>query len=191
MPRQTREQIDAEIVDRACGLFAAHGLRHTSLQQVADDVGYSKAGLLHHFPSKEAIAQAAIRTASEMTTTLVEGVARIPAGVERDRALVEALVDNAFQWPGTAAFLNSVVSAEPTSVPQELIQAGLDLLDVFGISVGNADDARLVQVLSACAGLQACAETAVRTGRTRELRSHITTTAMVTLGHQPHAEWRN
>ena len=91
MPRQSREQADAEIVDRASALFARHGFAHTSLQQVADEVGYSKAGLLYRFPSKDAIYRAAVCSAQERTASLVERTAGLPAGVDRDRALVEAL----------------------------------------------------------------------------------------------------
>ena len=41
-----------QIVDAAFELFAAHGYRGASLQDVADRVGLSQTGLLHYFPSK-------------------------------------------------------------------------------------------------------------------------------------------
>jgi AcrR family transcriptional regulator len=47
--RERRE----EIVEAAMALFAAHGYRGTTIAQVAERVGMSDAGLLHHFPSKE------------------------------------------------------------------------------------------------------------------------------------------
>ena len=65
MLRPTKAEIDAEIIDRAAGLFARHGFAHTSLQQIAEAVKYRKAGLLHHYPSKQAIYEAAIRTGRE------------------------------------------------------------------------------------------------------------------------------
>ena len=50
-----RQQTDEQILDRAAALFARHGFEQTSVQEVADAVGLSKAGLLHHFPSKDAL----------------------------------------------------------------------------------------------------------------------------------------
>ncbi|MBW0102181.1 TetR/AcrR family transcriptional regulator [Pseudonocardia sp. KRD291] len=184
MPRRTRDQTDAEIVDRASALFARHGFRHTSLQQVADEVGYSKAGLLYRFPSKDAIHLAAVRSARERTASLVERVAGVPAGIERDRALVEALVDATLNWPGTAAFLSSVVASAPEAASPELLQAGTALAGAFGLGPESYSDERLVRVLSATAGIQSAADAAVRSGRERELLPHIITAAMDALGHR-------
>src|SRR4051794_12143723 len=47
--RERRE----EIVEAAMALFAARGYRGTTIAQVAERVGISDAGLLHHFASKE------------------------------------------------------------------------------------------------------------------------------------------
>jgi hypothetical protein len=41
--RQTSEQIDRAILDTAAHMFASHGYAGTSVQQVADAVGYSTA----------------------------------------------------------------------------------------------------------------------------------------------------
>ncbi len=56
--RPTRQEIDDEIVERR--LFARYGFQETSLQRIADAVGYSKTGLLHRFPTKEALQDAVI-----------------------------------------------------------------------------------------------------------------------------------
>lgn len=42
-----------EILARALEVFAAKGYRKASLREIADSVGLSQAGLLHHFSSKE------------------------------------------------------------------------------------------------------------------------------------------
>ncbi len=43
--RQSAAEIDHAILDVAAGIFAVHGFAHTSVQQIADAVGYSKPGL--------------------------------------------------------------------------------------------------------------------------------------------------
>ncbi|MFQ6331274.1 TetR/AcrR family transcriptional regulator [Nocardia sp. CWNU-33] len=70
----------ARIVEAALGLFAAHGYRGTSLAAVAEAAGITRSGLLHHFPSKEAL--------------LAEALA------ERDRQAFDAVeVDREYEGP--------------------------------------------------------------------------------------------
>nr|BFE79140.1 hypothetical protein GCM10020093_017410 [Planobispora longispora] len=91
MPRQTREQIDEEIIDCAAMLFARHGFQETSIQRVADAVGYSKSGLLRHYPSKEALQEeVAARCLSELQDITRQAAGHAP-GPERDRAALTAL----------------------------------------------------------------------------------------------------
>lgn len=183
MVRQTREQIDAQIVDHACALFARHGYQHTSLQQVADEVGYSKAGLLHRFAGKEAIYRAAVTAAQEKTEALVAEACAIPAGVERDRALLDGILRTTWEWPGIAAFLFSATGNSSAAAP-ELMHAGMALADAFGLGPEGFTEARLVRMLSATAGLHTSALEAARQERTREWRPHIIATAMDALGHR-------
>ena len=49
-----------EIVDAAVEVFATVGYHKGSLRDVADRVGMSQAGLLHHFPSKEHLLEAVL-----------------------------------------------------------------------------------------------------------------------------------
>jgi AcrR family transcriptional regulator len=50
----------AAIVEAAVEVFSTAGFHKGSLRDVADRVGISQAGLLHHFPSKERLAQAVL-----------------------------------------------------------------------------------------------------------------------------------
>ena len=49
----TPKQLD--ILDAATRVFAHHGFRAGTVQLVAKEAGLSQAGLIHHFPTKEAI----------------------------------------------------------------------------------------------------------------------------------------
>src|SRR3712207_9441823 len=61
--RGFRQQVDEGILDRAAALFARRGFTKTSVQDVADAVGLSKTGLLHHYPSKDALHEAVVAQA--------------------------------------------------------------------------------------------------------------------------------
>lgn len=48
-----------------------HGYARTSVQQLADAVGYSKAGLLHRFGSKQALQAGAVAAAADAVGAVV------------------------------------------------------------------------------------------------------------------------
>src|SRR5215212_286207 len=89
--RPFRQQIDETILDAAAALFARHGFEQTSLKALADAVGLSKAGLLHHFPSKDALFEAAWRHSHVLSRQVVEQVSPMPAGPARERRALELL----------------------------------------------------------------------------------------------------
>ncbi|MDX3660014.1 helix-turn-helix domain containing protein [Streptomyces sp. ID05-26A] len=179
MPKPTKAQIDAEILDRSAALFARHGFANTSLQQIADAVGYTKAGLLHHFPNKDALYRAVVQSCRDQVAALTGAVEEVPLGSERDLAVVEGLVDLAFAFPGVSAFASTLVDSG--DVDQELAEIGLSLVISLGIDPANVDDERMVRVISAMAGLTAAATQAVRIDHTRQWRSHIVAAALDTL----------
>ena len=182
MPRQTKTQIDAEIIDRAAGLFARHGFENTSLQQIADAVSYSKAGLLHHYPSKNAIHDAVFSTGRDYMLALLASVEKLPAGMERDRAVVASSVDYTFEWPGVSAFVNRL-AAEEDNVDPKLTEMGLIIYQALGTPLETATSERIVRITSALSGLGITALLAARIGLKQEWRGDIIAAAMDALGH--------
>ncbi|WGS52093.1 TetR/AcrR family transcriptional regulator [Paraburkholderia sp. D15] len=183
MPKPTKTEITADIIDRAAALFARHGFEHTSLQQIADAVNYSKAGLLHHFPSKLAIYAAALETVREHMQSLRANVESLPVGIKRDRAVVEDMVQFTYDWPGISALSNRIADSEPDGDPQ-LVEVGLILYAALGIDLTAMTEERVVRVTSAFCGLGMTAMQAVRVDRKREWRDHIVHAAMNALGHR-------
>jgi AcrR family transcriptional regulator len=82
-----------EIVDAAVEVFATAGYNKGSLRDVADRVGMSQAGLLHHFPSKEHLLQAVLTWRDDDARALMGEPS--PAGVDLLRGLVELAAYNA------------------------------------------------------------------------------------------------
>ncbi|WP_305783589.1 TetR/AcrR family transcriptional regulator [Symbioplanes lichenis] len=183
MRRPTRQEIDDEIVDQAAALFARHGLRETSVQRIADAAGYSKTGLLHRFPSKEALWEAV----SERCTALLREVAAcpgdLPPGPERDRAVLSALADVALAHPGMIALVLSAFSrsAEPGDSPL-LDEVGEVLFAAFSVPADLPDVARGARVVGALGAL-AVAALALRDLPAGQVREHLVALSSDTLGH--------
>lgn len=55
-----------EILERALEVFAEKGYRRASLREIAESVGLSQAGLLHHFSSKEELFAEVLRKRDEV-----------------------------------------------------------------------------------------------------------------------------
>lgn len=182
MPKPTKSEINADIVDRAAALFARHGFDHTSLQQIADAVNYSKAGLLHHFPSKLAIYAAATETLRAHMLEVRAGTAHIPVGIERDRALVERAVQFTYDFPGVSALSRRIADNEPDGDPQ-LVEIGFILYEALGIDLRNIDMERIVRVTGAFSALSVAALQAVHVDLKREWRPYIVQLTMDALGH--------
>src|SRR3712207_8758015 len=65
----------------SAALFARRGFEQTSVQAIADAVGLSKAGLLHHFPSKDALRAAVLAQVDRKSTRLNSSHANISYAV--------------------------------------------------------------------------------------------------------------
>jgi AcrR family transcriptional regulator len=183
MPRQTKEELDDEIIDCAATLFARHGFKETSVQRIADAVGYSKTGLLHRYPSKEALQQAVLdRCVGEMRQISVV-VGDRPAGPARDRAVVEALVELTLRRPGFVALLLSIVSTfDPAEIPPHLDAVGEALFAAFAVADPDADVARTVRVVGALGAL-AVAAVACHDQPAADVRSLLAAVSFDALGH--------
>jgi AcrR family transcriptional regulator len=182
--RAFRQQADEQIVDRAAALFARRGFRGTSVQAVADAVGLSKAGLLHHFPSKDTLREAVLVEARALAQQALDAVGDMPLGVARDRRAVEIVVDVALAHPGLVALLLAPVTQVGTEPADPELQAGADAaLRAFGVDPATAEPERLVRVAGALAAVAVLALGAHQAGQTVAWRSHVIATSFDALGH--------
>ena len=99
-----------QILDVAFELFATHGVRATTIAAVAEQVGLSEAGLLHHFPSKDALLMAVLARADASFTDTEAWVAEPGGGLESLRR-VPATARVLGERPMLAR-LRAIVSAE-------------------------------------------------------------------------------
>jgi AcrR family transcriptional regulator len=183
MPRPTKQQIDDEILEAAATLFARHGFRETSVQRIADAVGYSKTGLLHRYPSKEALQQAVIdRSLGEMRAIAGE-VAAVAPGAARDRAVITGIAELALRCPGTVALLLSGLLGEPeTEIATALHDIGEAIFTAFAVDCPEAQPARMIRVTGALGAL-AVARVALRDKLTADALAELVEVSFDALGH--------
>jgi len=85
----TRERI----LDVALDLFIEKGFDKTSLREIAERLGFSKAALYYHFASKDDIFMALHLRLHEFGHRTIEELGQVPAGPESWGQLLEHLVD--------------------------------------------------------------------------------------------------
>jgi AcrR family transcriptional regulator len=99
----------AKILDAALDVFGRSGFRGGSLREIAEAVGMSQAGLLHHFTDKTGVLTALLDRRDELAVPFFSG----PRGI--DTLLAAAAVIESNQANRGATELFCVLSAEATS----------------------------------------------------------------------------
>jgi AcrR family transcriptional regulator len=130
-----------DIVEAAIEVFSASGFRKGSLRDVADRVGLSQPGLLHHFPSKEHLLQAVLAWRDDETRVRLGEP--MPQGLDLLRGMVDLAEYNA--TTPELVELHVIVSAEGTSVDHPIHGYFADrykyLLGILGDAFEHAEAA--------------------------------------------------
>ncbi|WP_436771176.1 TetR/AcrR family transcriptional regulator [Yinghuangia sp. YIM S09857] len=100
-----------EIIDQAVALFGEVGYRGASLREIAARCGISHPGLIHHFPTKEALLLAVLAQRDEDDARRVTASGEV--GVDRLRRMVEVVELNTHRRAIVEMF--TALSAEATS----------------------------------------------------------------------------
>ncbi|WP_328328272.1 TetR/AcrR family transcriptional regulator [Kribbella sp. NBC_00382] len=91
--REKSRDTKAEIHRAALELFSAQGYEKTSLREIAEQVGITKASLYYHYSSKQDLLQAIIGTFFDDIKRVFAQVGEQPWSVEREVELLSAYLD--------------------------------------------------------------------------------------------------
>lgn len=182
MTRPLRQQVDEEILDRAAALFAQHGFDQTSLKALADAVGLSKAGLLHHYPSKEALYRAAQESGRDQARGVLDQLATSQPGAGRDRRALELLTDIALDRPGLVALSFHSITA-PGADTSSLGGEDMHVYEIFAVDPAEPDPDRLIRVIGALSALAVLSLSANRVSEKAGWRPRIIETCFDALGY--------
>jgi AcrR family transcriptional regulator len=135
--RQARGLVRQDkILDAAYELFSTQGVRSTTIAAIADHVGLSEAGLLHHFPSKEALLLAVLERVDAAISDTEAWIAAPGGGIESLRrlpALAQALIERP-----ELTRLRTMVSAESVLQPGEVRRHTEQRLDLIRQVIAQA-----------------------------------------------------
>jgi len=128
--RTPRGQGRAKLVLAASGLFAEQGVNGTSLQDIADKLGVTKAAVYHQFASKEQIVIAVAEPVIDRLSQIADAASARPAA-HRVRATIEGLVDLVLSESGTAAIMRSDPSMAQTLSAHEAYLQQITRIDAL------------------------------------------------------------
>lgn len=179
MPRGTRTSTREQILEAAARLFAATGFKATSLQDIAGEVGCSKASLLYHFDGKDTILTELLAPAVEAFGTLDARLAEL--GDEAVQlAAVEGFVDLVMRFQREITILYGDISTLLRRPALAGVQGMSDrLLDALAAR-SPEPAARVPALMVLCSVPVVCMNPGG--ARDDELRATLTRSAARTLG---------
>ncbi|MBE1484379.1 TetR/AcrR family transcriptional regulator [Plantactinospora soyae] len=119
MVEDTKERIRAV----ALALFTTHGYEQTSLREIADRVGITKASLYYHHPSKQALLIAIVEPLLTEWRMMVERLAAAPHTPEHVRDVLGECLDTMLRHRDACALFARDVPALLTAVGPILVEA--------------------------------------------------------------------
>jgi len=140
-----------EILRVAGEQFARVGFKGTSLQDIAVEVGCSKAALLYHFAGKEQILLALVATAEAALTGLLADLDGLDAPAAQALA-IERFVDLVLEFRREAALVYEVVPQFHSEPAFGTVLAEADKLCVL-ITAGSEDPAAIIAAQTVLHGI--------------------------------------
>ncbi|MFG1817077.1 TetR/AcrR family transcriptional regulator [Kribbella sp. NPDC049174] len=92
-PRERVRDTKTEIHRAAVELFSSQGYEKTSLREIAEQVGITKASLYYHYSSKQELLRAIVGTFLDDISRVLGQVDQLPWSPETERELLGAYVD--------------------------------------------------------------------------------------------------
>ena len=177
MTSDTRQRI----LDVASELFAEQGYDATSLREIADRLGFTKAALYYHFQSKDEILKALVEPAYE----LVERAHRAARGGDRRRRLGRrahrrdrrgSTTTSTSSGSSTATVTPSSSSASSSSTQDHLQMHQRVEAAAHAAASSVQEEIRMVAALGAVTGFDDWAPTLLAASPPEMLRAELTAT---------------
>ncbi|RKN40705.1 TetR family transcriptional regulator [Micromonospora endolithica] len=108
----TEQARRAQLIGVTIDLVAEHGYPGTSLARIAEAAGISKAAVLYHFPSKDAVVRAAYGSVLESLTAYVGAEVGARSGAAAIEAYIRSLVAYTRHHPAHTRMIVEAIAGE-------------------------------------------------------------------------------
>lgn len=126
------------MLDAALELFAEHGFDGTSLQQIADRLGVTKAAVYYHFRSKDDLLAALVVPAFDELDALLAGAEALPRDAARQKVALTSFGEYLLRHRAAAAWMSQDAAAMTRPVVWERSQDIQRRLEAL-VTVGTGD----------------------------------------------------
>lgn len=110
----TEQARRAQLVEVTINSISRYGYAGTSLARIAEAAGLSKAAVLYHFPSKDAVVRAAYDTVIGQLTEHIGTAVEAASGVAAVEAYIRALTGHLARHPDHTRMIVEAIGDAPT-----------------------------------------------------------------------------
>jgi AcrR family transcriptional regulator len=171
----------ARLIDVAVDLFTRHSFAGTSLQMIADEMGFTKAAIYYHFRTREELLAAVVEPLFEQLSDVITGAEAQRTATARADHMLRGYAELAVANRGLVAVLACDPSVTTLLREQphwaQLINRQLSLL-----AVGDRDPGGLIKATVALAGISSAVGPAWIAIDDDDLLEHLMETGRRTLG---------
>ena len=148
-PIETREKL----VQAAAQLVISKGITRVTLEQVAFEAGVSKGGLLHHFPTKQALLNGLIEQVGQVFKVRLEKFMGLEASDQPGR-LARAYIRASFEYEADELQLTNAIAKVVSEFPELLLELQEEFVRLDQeMQADGLPAARAIVIRLACDGL--------------------------------------
>ena len=148
-PIETREKL----VQAAAQLVVSKGITRVTLEQVALEAGVSKGGLLHHFPTKQALLNGLIEQVGQVFKARLEKYMALETSFQPGR-LARAYIRASFEYEADELQLTNAIAKVVSEFPELLQELQMDFAQLDQeMQKDGLPAARALVIRLACDGL--------------------------------------
>jgi AcrR family transcriptional regulator len=148
-PIETREKL----VQAAAQLVVSKGINRVTLEQVALEAGVSKGGLLHHFPTKQALLNGLIEQIGQVFKARLEKYMALETSLQPGR-LSRAYIRASFEYEADELQLTNAIAKVVSEFPELLQELQTDFAQLDQeMQQDSLPAARALVIRLACDGL--------------------------------------